>query len=95
MRTMIKFLSAQSIAPIEIHRQLCQVYGPNVMINQIVRRWFRQFTADRQHVHDKELEGRPSIITEDFVELVREPRAQRFPYFLTPQEISVRLASAF
>ena len=27
MRSVIKFLNAQSIAPIEIHRQLCQVYG--------------------------------------------------------------------
>ena len=27
MRSMIKFLNAQSITPIEIHRHLCQVYG--------------------------------------------------------------------
>ena len=27
VRYMIKFLNAQSIAPIEIHRQLCQIYG--------------------------------------------------------------------
>ena len=27
VRSMIIFLNAQSIAPIEIHRQLCQVYG--------------------------------------------------------------------
>ena len=27
MRSMITFLNAQSIAPVEIHRQLCQVYG--------------------------------------------------------------------
>ena len=27
VQSMIKFLNAQSIAPIEIHRQLCQVYG--------------------------------------------------------------------
>ena len=28
---MIKILNAQSIAPIEIHSKLYQVYGPNVM----------------------------------------------------------------
>ena len=27
VRSVIKFLNAQSIAPIEIHRRLCQVYG--------------------------------------------------------------------
>ena len=27
MRSVIKFLNAKSVAQIEIHRQLCQVYG--------------------------------------------------------------------
>jgi hypothetical protein len=43
--SVIKFLNAQSIALIEIHRQLCLVYGPNVMSKQMVRRWCRQFSA--------------------------------------------------
>ncbi|KAJ4431887.1 hypothetical protein ANN_20493, partial [Periplaneta americana] len=30
VRSVIKFFNAQSIAPIEIDRQLCQVYGPNM-----------------------------------------------------------------
>ncbi|KAJ4446891.1 hypothetical protein ANN_13592 [Periplaneta americana] len=37
VRSVIKFLNAQGIAPIEIDRQLCQVYGPNVMSKQMVR----------------------------------------------------------
>ncbi|KAJ4432873.1 hypothetical protein ANN_21512 [Periplaneta americana] len=32
-----KFLNEQGIAPIEIDRQLCQVYGPNIMSKQMVR----------------------------------------------------------
>jgi hypothetical protein len=39
VRSVIKFLNALSIAPIEIHRQLYRVYGPNVMSKQMVRRW--------------------------------------------------------
>ncbi|KAJ4439764.1 hypothetical protein ANN_07892 [Periplaneta americana] len=35
VRSVIKFLNAQGIAPIEIDRQLCQVYGPNVMSKQM------------------------------------------------------------
>ena len=38
----------------------------------MVRRWCRQFTAGRQHVHDEERSGRSSINTDDLVELVRE-----------------------
>ena len=30
VRSVKKFLNAQSATPIEIRRQLCQVYGPNV-----------------------------------------------------------------
>ncbi|KAJ4428981.1 hypothetical protein ANN_25977 [Periplaneta americana] len=37
VRSVIKFLNAQGIAPIGIDRQLCQVYGPNVMSKQMVR----------------------------------------------------------
>ncbi|KAJ4448146.1 hypothetical protein ANN_10159 [Periplaneta americana] len=33
VQSVIKFFNAQSIVPIEIHRQLCQVYGPNTMMN--------------------------------------------------------------
>ena len=72
VRSVIKFLNAQNIAPIEIHRQLCRVYGPNVMSKQMVRRWCRQFSAGRQSVHDEKRSGRPSIITDSLVELVRE-----------------------
>jgi hypothetical protein len=39
VRSVIKFLNAQSIAPIEIHHQLYRVYGPNVMSKQMMRRW--------------------------------------------------------
>jgi hypothetical protein len=53
-----KVLNAQSIAPFEIHRQLCRVYGPNVMSKQMVRRWCRQFLAGRQSVHDEKSSGR-------------------------------------
>ncbi|KAJ4438727.1 hypothetical protein ANN_14676, partial [Periplaneta americana] len=35
VRSVIKFLNAQGIAPIEIDRQLCQVYGANVMSKQM------------------------------------------------------------
>ena len=33
--SVIKFLKAQSIAPIELHRQLCQVYGHTVMAHSM------------------------------------------------------------
>ncbi|KAJ4450865.1 hypothetical protein ANN_02297 [Periplaneta americana] len=50
VRSVIKLFDAQSIALIEIHHQLCQVYGPNIMKRS----------------------GRPSLINDDCVELVRQ-----------------------
>ncbi|KAJ4429991.1 hypothetical protein ANN_22195 [Periplaneta americana] len=38
VRSVIKFFNAQSIAPIEIHWQLCQVYGSNIMSKQMLVR---------------------------------------------------------
>ncbi|KAJ4448973.1 hypothetical protein ANN_00365 [Periplaneta americana] len=70
--SVVKFFNAQSIAPIEIHQQLCQVYRPNIMSKQMVRRWCRQFSEGRQSVHDEERSGRPSLINDDRVELVRQ-----------------------
>ena len=70
--SVIKFLNAQGIAPIEIHRQLCQVYGPNIMSKQMVRHWCRQFSEGRQSVHDEERNGRSSLINDDLVELVQQ-----------------------
>ena len=44
----IKFLNTQSIAPIKIHRQLCQVYGHT--------------SLDRRHISCRSLAGRCLII---------------------------------
>ncbi|GFT80504.1 HTH_48 domain-containing protein [Trichonephila clavipes] len=70
--SVIRFLNAQIIEPIEIHRQLCQVYGPNTMSKQMVRPWCRQFSESRQSVHEEERSGRPSLINDDLVELLRQ-----------------------
>ena len=75
VRSVMKFLNAQGIAPIEIYHQLCQVYGPNVMSKQMVRCWCRQFSAGRQNVSpDAEDTG---------------PRSQWLPSVLTLKEIPV------
>ena len=49
----------------------------------MVRRWCRQFTEGRQHVH-VERSGRPYKITDDLVELVRESRLENRRFTITP-----------
>jgi hypothetical protein len=47
IRTVIHFLHTKNITAVEIHRELCMVYGQNVMSEGTVRLWCRMF-KDRQ-----------------------------------------------
>jgi len=38
MRSVIRFLNARNVLPSEIHHQICQVYGDNVMNVGMVRK---------------------------------------------------------
>ena len=67
----IRFLLARNNNAAEIHRQLCEVYGPNVMSDGMVRQWCRLFKEGRANVHDEERSGRPSVIKGDLVEKVK------------------------
>ncbi|XP_025410521.1 protein GVQW3-like [Sipha flava] len=63
LRSVIRFLNAENIKPVDIHRQICEVYGENAMSDSMVRRWVRLFKEGRTNVHDEERTGRPSLIS--------------------------------
>lgn len=42
--SVMNFLNAKNVALIEIHRQMCLVYGVDVMSKQMIRRWCRAFS---------------------------------------------------
>jgi len=66
----IRFLLARNNNAAEIHRQLYEVYGPNVMSYSKARQWCRLFKEGRTNVHNEEPSGRPSVITDDLAEKV-------------------------
>lgn len=78
VRSVIRFLLAKNLKPIEIYRQVCEVYGNNVMNESSVRKWCIQLKNGRTNVHDEAKSGRPSIVTDELVvkvdEKVRENR---------------------
>ncbi len=59
VRAVIRFLCARKVGTSEIYRQLCEVYGANVMSIQMVRRWKKIFEEGRTNVHDDTRDGRP------------------------------------
>ncbi|GFW96597.1 HTH_48 domain-containing protein [Trichonephila clavipes] len=64
----------------EIYRQVCEVYGNNVMNESSIRKWCIQFKNGRTNVHDEEKSGRPSTVTDELVTKVNEkiPENRRF-----------------
>lgn len=77
VRAVIRFLNAKGTEPIEIHRQLTEVYGESCMDVKNVRKWCREFAAGRTEIHDEQRSGRPSISDETVVkveQLMREDR---------------------
>ncbi len=69
-RSIIPFLHAQNISPIEIHRQLMLVFG-NIMTIQHVRKWCCEFSEERWDMHDAVWLSRPRTSTEDAANTIR------------------------
>lgn len=64
IRAVIRFLNAKKLQPVEIHRQLQEVYGESCISVQHVRKWCREFSNGRTDIHDEQRSGRPSISDE-------------------------------
>ena len=77
--SVIRFLNSRNVLPSEIHHQICQVYGDNVMSDSMVRKWVRMFNVRRENVHDEARSGRPSLVNDYLVrkvnEIVRDDRS--------------------
>ena len=59
VRAVIRFLSPKGLKSIDIHREICAVYGQNIISDGMVRKWVRAFKDGRTNVHDEQRSGRP------------------------------------
>jgi hypothetical protein len=66
----VRFLAAKNFKAAEIHRQLCEVYGEIIMSAGGVRQWCRMFKNGRINVHDEERAGRPTVVTQELVQMI-------------------------
>ncbi|GBN75538.1 hypothetical protein AVEN_110550-1 [Araneus ventricosus] len=80
VRSVIRFLNVNNVKPAEIHRQLVEIYGENVMTDGMVRKWVRQFNDGRTNCHDEARSGRLSVVNDGLVAKVNEkiPENRRF-----------------
>jgi len=72
IRSVIRFLCSRNVLPIQIHHQICQLYGDNAMNDGMVRKWVRMFNERQENVHDEARSGRPSLANDDLVRKVKE-----------------------
>ncbi|GBM09526.1 hypothetical protein AVEN_100435-1 [Araneus ventricosus] len=72
VRSVIRFMNAKNVKPAEIHRQLVEIYGENVITDGMFRKWVRQFNDGRINVHDEARSGRPSVVNDGLVAKVNE-----------------------
>lgn len=77
LRAVIRFLQAKKLEPIQIHRELSEVYGEKCISVQHVRKWCREFSAGRTDTHDEQRSGRPSISDDVVVKIERVLREDR------------------
>ncbi|GBM05177.1 hypothetical protein AVEN_33537-1 [Araneus ventricosus] len=70
--SVIRFLNAKKVKPAEIHRQLVEIYGENVMTDGMVKKWVRQFNDGSTNVHEEARSGRPSVVNDGLVVKVNE-----------------------
>ncbi|UYV65325.1 hypothetical protein LAZ67_3003948 [Cordylochernes scorpioides] len=71
------FLNAKNNSPVEIHRQLVEVYGEKCMDIKNVRKWCREFNEGRINVHDEQRSGRPSLPESTVARIDEMVRANR------------------
>jgi hypothetical protein len=70
IRVVNLFLHARNMNAMEIHHELCAVYGQNVMSDGTVWQWCGMFKGGQTNVHDVQRSGQPSVASDDLVQSV-------------------------
>jgi len=61
-RDVVRFVWAEGVKPVEIHRRMLAQYGQSTMSQQKVYEWEEKFISGRTHVTDEGRSGRPSTL---------------------------------
>jgi len=59
-RGVVRFLWAEGVKPVEIHRRMSAHYGESTMSQRKVYEWAKRFKSGRTRVSDEGRSGRPS-----------------------------------
>jgi len=93
MRSVIRFFNAKNMKLVEIHCQLCDVYGEHAMSNSMVRGWVRLLNEECKNVHDDPQSGWLTVVSEDFVRAVEEKIRENRRFTITSLSLHLRQIS--
>jgi transposase len=62
VRAVIRFLNVKQNSPNEVHKEVVEVYGENVISRKQVSVWCNQFKEGRTSLLDEERAGRPTTL---------------------------------
>ena len=74
--------------PIDIHCQLCKVYGPQCMDVRSMQKWVSQFMYGCTDIHDKQRSGWPLVLAKTIAKVEQEMLEDRH---VTVQELCERI----
>ncbi|GFX48095.1 HTH_48 domain-containing protein [Trichonephila clavipes] len=72
VRGVIRFFWAKKLSAADIHRELCAVYGPNIMSEGVVHQWVRFFKDGRTNIHEESRSGKASVVSADLIKKIDE-----------------------
>jgi hypothetical protein len=75
VHSIIQFITTKGECPVKIHKQIVAIYG-DVMNQQNVTKWCREFSKDRTNVYDEQRSSRPSLTLTTFFRKLKEKNAQ-------------------
>jgi len=61
-RGLVRFVWAEGVKPVEIHRRMLAQYGQSTMSQRKVYEWVERFKSSRTRVTDEGRSGRPSTL---------------------------------
>jgi len=78
-RAVVRFLWAEGVKPVEIHRRMLAQFGQSTTSQRKVYEWVERFKSGRTRVTDEGRSGRPSTLrTQDHIDradaMIREER---------------------
>lgn len=97
----VHFLTAKNINSTEIHRELCSVYGEDVMSRQMVSHWRQSFIegskGEREQHHTMNNNGhsytsRTGTVVEDVQRIMNTDRCLTFDEILSQLSLNVEIS---